>query len=78
MLEACSGATTLRDTPPEEWNMKDSKKTKRFVPNTLLVHRVVEEAGCLYWRTTLEERRLTGFCVKEELIKDQDMRVWPP
>jgi predicted phosphodiesterase len=77
LLEARCGTTTVRDAPPKSWNLSEKEARKRFHPNTLLVHRLLEDetSGAVRWRTTLEWRKSTGFVEDREL---GDSQVWSP
>jgi hypothetical protein len=62
VLECCCGTTTQRDYVPPTWRTFWRKwPVWRFSPNSLLVHRLIEEDGMINWRTEQYVRKSGGF-----------------
>jgi hypothetical protein len=71
LLEARCGTTTQRDQMPVGWK----PRFPALSPNTLLVHRIKENAAKeIVWTTTLYERTSKGFGDRGRL---GETRVWP-
>lgn len=61
VLEVCCGSTTQKDLLEEAWLRPGEPKRPHFRPNSLIVHRVVEEEGALFWRAVVCDRTVSGF-----------------
>ncbi|MGH9318088.1 MAG: metallophosphoesterase family protein, partial [Thermoanaerobaculia bacterium] len=77
ILEARAGTTTQRDTIPYEWRNLLRRRPKRTLPpNTLLVHRLLDEDGTLVWHAETFVRLPSGF-VKLRTGPEARLQVWP-
>ncbi len=65
LLELRCGTTLQRDEIPYDWIAKGVKE-ERLVPNTLLLHRLVEDGGGLAWEMTVHQRTEQGFIAQPE------------
>lgn len=58
VLEACCGSTTQLDDFEEAWG---GKQRPTWRPNSLIVHRIIEENGALSWKAVVCDRTESGF-----------------
>ena len=58
VLEARCGTTCVRDTYPKTWSKKF--RGRRLEANSLMVHKVTDENGRLYWNTQIFEKPIGG------------------
>ena len=76
VLECCCGTTTQRDSIPYHWvNLLRQWPNWVLAPNTLLVHRLLEERGELWWRAERFVRKNSGFVSMGGRV--QQIKVWP-
>jgi len=75
IFEACCGATTRRnDLPAEATDWAGKRPVRNWVPNSLLVHRLLTDGSRIVWRTEAYFERATGF------FQDDSVRYeieWP-
>lgn len=62
VVELRSGSTTQHDSVPLKWkSLLQNRPVRHWEPNSLLVHRIYEEAGAVIWRAELHARAAGGF-----------------
>jgi 3',5'-cyclic AMP phosphodiesterase CpdA len=77
VLEARCGTTTVRDLFPYTWTTLAGGPIKRTLPpNSLLVHRVSERDGELWWEAEAHTRTALGFRPFGTAWRTE-LRVWP-
>jgi hypothetical protein len=82
-LEARCGTTTQLSTLPHTWRTilgRRPRRPKRW-PNSLLVHRLNQDGGEIYWNTEIYLEKPQGFYNPAALLPGvlvtPRMRVWP-
>jgi len=77
VLEARCGTTTVRDIFPSTWTTILGKPLERkLFPNSLLLHRVYEQEGGLWWDAEVYTRTCLGFRPLRPRAR-KTLRVWP-
>lgn len=78
-LEARCGTTTQRSRVPYRWRtLLGGRSDGRLPPNSLLVHRIQEHAGALYWTAEVhQETPRLGFAPCGGSRSRLRVRVWP-
>lgn len=78
VLEARCGTTTVRDLFPYTWTTLLGKPMQRTLPpNSLLVHRIFEEQGQVWWNSVVHTRTALGFRPLSGPKASKTIAVWP-
>jgi len=75
VFEACCGATTRRtDLPPDAADWLGSYPRWKFLPNSLMIHRLLGDGMRLLWQTKVYIEKRTGFAEDNQLYFEVE---WP-
>jgi hypothetical protein len=86
VLEARCGTTTQRDAIPLTWTTPTGQRpsNRSLILNTLLVHRLEQDATGLVWQTQTYRRTPTGFVLPDSKNSvpagwqvNASLRIWP-
>lgn len=76
VLECCCGTTTQWDWIPYQWtNLWGSFPTFSMEPNTLILHRITQDGGKLFWEARVHRRAPHGFV--PQAPAPLPFQIWP-